>query len=87
MVVKESAREFEVRDTESRPSIGVATRKRWFRIWAARLAIVVLLLLFINGLRHPGPLWARILGAAFSLSIIAMVYISWSDFREKHISN
>lgn len=73
MVVTKSAREFKVRHDPSRASIGVVTRKHRCRIWAARLAAIVLLLLFISGLRQPGPLWARLVGAAFSLSIIAAV--------------
>ena len=53
IAIEKPVREFEVHDAPSRP-FSLGARKRRLGIWASRIAIIILLLLFIHGFASAG---------------------------------
>jgi hypothetical protein len=74
LIIKKSAKEFTVPPGPLGASIDAVTRKRrLLGIRVGKMAIVVLVLLLIFGLRQGGPLLPLVVGAVVNLCIMAAV--------------
>jgi hypothetical protein len=74
LISKKLAKRTGVRPEPPGASVDDVTRKRRIRgIRAGKIAIIILLLLLIFGMRQDGPLYAKVVGAAVNLFIIAAI--------------